>query len=106
TELNTKCCRSFKEHYHFSKTEETDTFASMKAIYNHIIFTGLVGLLTVNAALAQNEAPVQTQNSANAKITDLAPTPPMGWNSWNTFQTRIDEKLLRDMVDAFVASGM
>ena len=28
------------------------------------------------------------------KIEELAPTPPMGWNTWNTFQTKIDEPLL------------
>jgi alpha-galactosidase len=36
----------------------------------------------------------------------LAPTPPMGWNTWNTFQTKISEDMLRAMVDAFVSSGM
>jgi len=30
----------------------------------------------------------------------------MGWNSWNTFQTRIDEPLLKGMVDTYVSSGM
>ena len=37
---------------------------------------------------------------------DLAPTPPMGWNSWNTFQTRIDEKLIESTADAMIANGM
>lgn len=78
----------------------------MKTIYNYLALISLVGLLSVNKVSAQDEAPVQVQKSANAKITNLAPTPPMGWNSWNTFQTKIDEKLLRDMVDAYVASGM
>jgi alpha-galactosidase len=36
----------------------------------------------------------------------LCPTPPMGWNSWNTFQTRIDEQLIRDTAEAMIASGM
>ena len=40
------------------------------------------------------------------KIENLAPTPPMGWNTWNTFQTHIDEPLLKGMVDAYVSSGM
>jgi alpha-galactosidase len=30
----------------------------------------------------------------------------MGWNSWNTFQTNINEKLVEDMADAMVSSGM
>ena len=37
---------------------------------------------------------------------DLAPTPPMGWNSWNKFQTGISEKLIHDVVDAMIANGM
>ncbi len=40
------------------------------------------------------------------KFEELAQTPPMGWNSWNTFQTNIDEPLLKGMVDTYVSSGM
>ncbi|MHC4749360.1 MAG: sialate O-acetylesterase [Planctomycetota bacterium] len=37
---------------------------------------------------------------------DLALTPPMGWNSWNAFETEIDEKKIRAIADAMVNSGM
>ena len=40
------------------------------------------------------------------KFPNLALTPPMGWNSWNTFQTNISEKLVMETADAIVASGM
>ena len=40
------------------------------------------------------------------KFTGLAPTPPMGWNSWNTFQTKIDEKLVEQTADIIVSTGM
>jgi alpha-galactosidase len=40
------------------------------------------------------------------KYDGLALTPPMGWNSWNTFQTNIDEKIVMDMADALVTTGM
>jgi alpha-galactosidase len=44
---------------------------------------------------------------ANAqKFEDLAPTPPMGWNSWNTFQTNISDSLVRGIADVMVSSGM
>ncbi len=36
----------------------------------------------------------------------LALTPPMGWNSWNKFAERIDDKAVREIADAMVASGM
>jgi alpha-galactosidase len=41
-----------------------------------------------------------------AQAQDLAPTPPMGWNSWNTFQTRIDEHLIESTADSMIANGM
>jgi alpha-galactosidase len=40
------------------------------------------------------------------KFEGLALTPPMGWNSWNTFQTNISDTLVRGIADKIVASGM
>lgn len=40
------------------------------------------------------------------KTKDLALTPPMGWNSWNTFATEINEQLVMDIADAFVDLGL
>ena len=39
-------------------------------------------------------------------FSQLAPKPPMGWNTWNTFQTKIDENMLKEMVDIYTSSGM
>ena len=36
----------------------------------------------------------------------LAPTPPMGWNPWNRFQGKIDERLLIESAEALVESGL
>ena len=36
----------------------------------------------------------------------LAKTPPMGWNSWNTFGENINEALIKETADAMVATGM
>jgi alpha-galactosidase len=36
----------------------------------------------------------------------LAATPPMGWNSWNKFGCDVSDKLIREMADAIVRSGM
>lgn len=36
----------------------------------------------------------------------LAPTPPMGWNSWNHFAERVDDATIRAQADAMVTSGM
>lgn len=35
----------------------------------------------------------------------LGMTPPMGWNSWNTFTWDINEQLIRDIADKFVEEG-
>ena len=40
------------------------------------------------------------------KYDGLAMTPPMGWNSWNTFQTTISDSLVRGIADVMVSSGM
>ena len=45
-------------------------------------------------------------NSFAQKFDTLALTPPMGWNSWNTFQTNISEKLVMETADMMVSSGM
>jgi len=36
----------------------------------------------------------------------LAQTPPMGWNSWNTFGEKINEQVVKDTADAIVALGL
>jgi alpha-galactosidase len=41
------------------------------------------------------------------KLSDgLAPTPPMGWNSWNRFGIKIDEQVVLETAEAMVESGM
>ena len=37
---------------------------------------------------------------------NIAITPPMGWNSWNTFTWNINESLIREIADVFVESGL
>lgn len=46
-----------------------------------------------------------TQISAQ-KFQGLAKTPPMGWNSWNIFQTNISENIIKHIADIMVSSGM
>ncbi|GAA3290655.1 hypothetical protein GCM10020218_061790 [Dactylosporangium vinaceum] len=44
--------------------------------------------------------------AAQALENGVARTPPMGWNSWNTFGCNINETLIRGMADAIVNSGL
>ena len=56
-------------------------------------------LVASSAALPAPAASAQTSAS-------LALTPPMGWNSWNKFGCNVSDKLIREMADAMVSSGM
>jgi len=47
-----------------------------------------------------------TLNVSAQKFDQLAKTPPMGWNSWNKFACNVSEKLIKQMADEMVASGM
>jgi alpha-galactosidase len=53
---------------------------------------------------------IQAQTKASitesSKFVGLANTPPIGWNSWNTFATNIDENLIMQTADIIVNSGM
>lgn len=40
------------------------------------------------------------------KFEGLAPTPQMGWNSWNKFGTDINEQMVKEMADALIATGL
>jgi alpha-galactosidase len=45
-------------------------------------------------------------NATAQKFDQLAPTPPMGWNSWNKFHCDVSEALIIQAADALVSSGM
>ena len=63
-------------------------------------------LIFLISSFAQNNPPV-TDAKTDIKLTgQLAPMPPMGFNTWNTFQTKISETMLREMVDVYISSGM
>jgi len=49
---------------------------------------------------------VLTLTSSAQKFEGLALTPPMGWNSWNTFGVNVNEDMVKQMVDILVESGM
>ncbi|WP_433294114.1 cellulose binding domain-containing protein [Actinoplanes sp. CA-030573] len=62
--------------------------------------------LTIGSLLAAGAAFTLCAPSAQALENGVARTPPMGWNSWNTFGCNINETLIRQMADAIVSSGM
>jgi alpha-galactosidase len=64
------------------------------------VFSLLASLLVAPSATLLAPA-----SSAQASAS-LALTPPMGWNSWNKFGCNVSDKLIREMADAMVSSGM
>ena len=68
-----------------------------------LIRSGVLGaalLLAAGAAVALNLPAAQALDNGTGR------TPPMGWNSWNTFGCNINESLIRGMADAIVNTGM
>jgi alpha-galactosidase len=65
-------------------------------------------LTAVRVPAGEGAYPARVPPPALHKVPDngLAKTPPMGWNSWNKFAGRVDDKSVRDMADAIVTSGM
>jgi alpha-galactosidase len=45
-------------------------------------------------------------NVFSQKYNNLAPTPPMGWNSWNKFACNVNEELIMEIADAMVEMGL
>lgn len=43
---------------------------------------------------------------AQSGFEKLALTPPMGWNSWNTFRYDINEDLVKEVADIFIEKGL
>jgi alpha-galactosidase len=64
-----------------------------------------VGTYTVVASSTAD--PTQTATAIVAVTAGgRAPTPPMGWNSWNKFGCNLSESLVKQVADAMVSSGM
>ncbi|PIM51762.1 alpha-galactosidase [Roseateles chitinivorans] len=60
-----------------------------------MIRTGLAGM-AATAGAAATAGVAATSDSSGVTVDVLAPTPPMGWNSWNSFATTINEAQARE----------
>lgn len=58
-------------------------------------------LLFSSVVLFNTQAP-----RAYAAVSGLAPTPPMGWNSWNKFGCNVSESIIKQEADAMASNGM
>src|SRR5512141_490279 len=64
-------------------------------------------LILITAGPGQGPRPKGLPQIAHAEVDGLALTPPMGWYPWNIFgEEPQNEKLIKEIADALVASGM
>jgi alpha-galactosidase len=74
-----------------------------------MIYPGFMLLLIIYLSGCSSNSPVgknMPQILADSVWQTLAPTPPMGWNSWNPLGKHVSEKLIRETADAMVSSGL
>jgi len=73
------------------------------------IISGSLQKAGTNAVIVTVKGP---KGSASRSLTitggdhKLAQTPPMGWNSWNVWGTKVDEGKVRDAADQMLATGL
>jgi alpha-galactosidase len=65
-------------------------------------------MVAVRAPAGEGALPARLPLPALHKVPDngLARTPPMGWNSWNKFASRVDDATVRSIADAMASNGM
>ena len=71
------------------------TLNNMRRVF---FFIAVVAMMAISA-FAQ-------QPTATTERGKLAPTPPMGWMTWNMFKGDISEQLIKEIADAMVESGL
>jgi len=69
----------------------------MRAIASLSLAAFFVASFTVSA---------QAPSAPKAQLAPPQVAPPMGWNSWNYFAERVDDKAIRSAADQLVATGM
>lgn len=65
-------------------------------------------MIAVRAPAGEGALPPRNPLPSLHQVRDngLARTPPMGWNSWNKFASRVDDPTVRSIADAMAGNGM
>ena len=79
---------------------------SSRGTHTAFMFFVLILVLIICTTSLSSEAAGNQTETVKGLNNELALTPPMGWNSWNAFETDIDEKKIRQIADAMIDSGM
>jgi alpha-galactosidase len=64
--------------------------------------------LAYKVTLAETRPPkfIELPSKSSLPANGLAKTPPMGWNSWNHFQNKVSDSIVRIAADRLVSSGL
>src|SRR3954469_14529546 len=66
----------------------------------------LSAMLSCTAAYAQSIDPLAPTGRWSGYSAGHAPTPPMGWNSWNAFASAVDEEKVMGSAQRIVDTGL
>ncbi len=76
-------------------------------VHKLLIAGALITPLLLTTTWPQIPRPAGLPQRAHAEVDGLALTPPMGWYPWNMFgEEPQNEKLIKEIAEALVASGM
>ena len=75
-------------------------------ICNLLPALALAAAVAATAQTAPKPAAAKSAAKPHAAAAQVAPTPPMGWNSWNYFAEKVDDKGVRAAADQIVSTGM
>ena len=78
----------------------------VKTITQNISLASLIAFCIVLNGCGRTHDKNSLNVAAYPEYAYLAPTPPMGWNSWNIFAKDINEVNIKAAADAMVSSGM
>jgi len=73
---------------------------------NRFTAAAFAAVLACSAAQAQGVDPLAPTGKWTAYSAGRAPTPPMGWNSWNAFASAVDEEKVLGSAKVIVDSGL
>ncbi len=71
-----------------------------------LLISGMLAAATAHAQPPQSRDPLAPTGNWSANVRGQAATPPMGWSSWNAFETAIDEEKVLGTARALVQSGL
>jgi alpha-galactosidase len=72
----------------------------------HFIIVLMFAVSVSSCGTGTAEKKPAQQPEATAPIQNLAPTPPLGWNSWNPYGKNVSEQVIKETADAMVSSGL